>query len=75
MKLPKRLGDLANKLQDLRQSLLRELTVNLDSKLTEDNRLVFSGKAELPIAAEIYGSSSSSGTTEPVSDRVTAKFQ
>ncbi len=67
--IDKRLGDLANKLQDLRQSLLRELTVNLDSKLTEDNRLVFSGKTELPIAAEIY-EAQIFRNAEPVSDRV-----
>jgi hypothetical protein len=30
------------------------LTVKLDSKLTKDKRLVFSGKADLPPAAEIY---------------------
>jgi hypothetical protein len=67
--IDKRLGDLANKLQDLRQSLLRELTVNLDSKLTDDNRLVFSCKAELPIAAEIY-EAQIFRNAEPVSDRV-----
>jgi hypothetical protein len=48
------LGDLANKLQDLRQSLLREVTVKLNGELTKDKRLVYSGKADLPPAAEIY---------------------
>jgi prefoldin subunit 5 len=67
--IDKRLGDLANKLQDLRQSLLRELTVNLDSKLTDDNRLVFSGKTELPPAADIY-EAQLYRNAEAVSDRV-----
>ena len=52
--IDKRLGDLANKLQDLRQSLLREVTVKLNGELTKDKRLVYSGKADLPPAAEIY---------------------
>jgi regulator of replication initiation timing len=65
----KEVGKLRQEVRELKQSLLRELTVNLDSKLTEHTRLVFSGKAELPIAAEIY-EAQIFRNAEPVSDRV-----
>jgi uncharacterized protein YukE len=62
-------GKLRQEVRELKQSLIRELTVNLESKLTEENRLVFSGKTELPIAAEIY-EAQIFRNAEPVSDRV-----
>jgi DNA-binding FrmR family transcriptional regulator len=68
-KIAQQLEELRKELEGLKRSLLRELTVNLESKLTEDNRLVFSGKTELPIAAEIY-EAQVFRNAEPVSDRV-----
>jgi regulator of replication initiation timing len=62
-------GKLRQEVRELKQSLIRELTVNLDSKLTEHTRLVFSGKAELPIAADVY-EAQLYRNAEAVSDRV-----
>jgi DNA repair exonuclease SbcCD ATPase subunit len=60
---------LYKRLEDLKRSLLRELTVKLDSWLTADQRLVFSGKADLPPAADIYEAQLYKNA-EAVSDRV-----
>jgi archaellum component FlaC len=60
---------LYKRLEDLKRSLLRELTVKLDSWLTADQRLVFSGLADLPPAADIY-EAQIFWNAEPVSDRV-----
>jgi HAMP domain-containing protein len=61
-------GKLRQEVRELKQSLLRELTVRLHSRLTEDLRLVFSGKGDLPPAADIYEAQLYKNA-EPVSDR------
>jgi hypothetical protein len=53
-KIAQQLEELRKELDGLKRSLLRELTVKLESKLMENKRPVFYGKADLPPAADVW---------------------